>query len=221
MAEIESGGSIIRRRPRDAPVQVNSVNAILSAVAPVAQIGAPSDSLLAWLCATALLPLTLEMLTVLLLRPSARRDALRIRLLGLQGFVFLYWLTRLVAIVWWRPGLIVRGAPAREVRLALIVIVPLLWLATGFGVVRHFRGPCPGCRRSVVIRPLSVRAETRRRTLILRFGWCPRCRGRWVRHSGAMDWTDASDPAYDIGFGVSTTRAEDGATEHAAGAESR
>jgi hypothetical protein len=189
---------------------VNSVNANLSAVAPVAQIGAPSDSLLAWLCVTALLPLTLELLTVLLFRPSARRDALRIRLRGLQGFAFVYWLTRLAAIVWWRPGLIVPGVPAREVRLALIVIVPFLWFAAGFGVVRHFRGPCPGCRRAVVITPLSVQVETRRRTLIRRFGWCQRCGGRWVRHSGAMDWTDASDPAYDVGFGVSTTRAEDG-----------
>ena len=183
------------------------MNANLSAAAPVAQIGAPSDSLLAWLCVTALLPLTLELLTVLLFRPSARRDALRIRLRGLQGFVFVYWLTRLAAIVWWRPGLIVPGVPPREVRLALIVTVPFLWLLAGYGVVRHFRGPCPGCRRSVVIRPLSVQVETRRRTLILRFGWCPRCRRRWVRHSGARDWTDASDPAYDVGFGVSTTRA--------------
>ena len=201
--------------------QVDSVNANLSAVAPVAQIGPPSDSLLAWLCVTALLPLILELPTALLFRPSARRDALRIRIQGLQGFVLVYWLTRLAAIVWWRPGLIVPGVPAREVRLALIVTVPSLWLMAGFGVMRHIRGTCLGCRRSVVITPLSVRRETRRRTLILRFGWCPRCGRRWVRHSGAMDWTDASDPAYDVGFGVSTTRAEDSAAEHAAEAGAR
>ncbi len=181
--------------------------ATLAVVAPVMRIEGWADSLIAWFCVTSLLPMGLDLLTLALLRPSARRDGVRVTFSVLGGLSIMVWATLLAWAVYRKPTALSSGANPRQVRLWLTLTGTFFWVAWLAAAWRALRGVCPACRRSILVPPMSVRPATSRRTLIHVFAWCPACGRRWMRNRRAPAWADASDPSYDIGFGLSTNRA--------------
>jgi hypothetical protein len=181
--------------------------ATLAVVAPVMRIEDRADLMIVWFCVTSLLPMGLDLLTLALLRPSARRDGVRVSFRFLGGLCFMVWATLLAWAVYRRPTALWPGANPRQVRLWVTLTGTFFWVASLAAAWRALRGVCPACRRSILIPPVSVRPATRRRTLIYIFAWCPACGRRWMRNSRVPAWADASDPSYDIGFGLGTNRA--------------
>lgn len=174
---------------------------ILASVALVARMEGRGAGLLALVGVTTGVPKILRFLTLLLIRPSPRRDALAIVFNLLIFLAVAVWATLFVAFIVRNPAIV--GFRATSLNSLLIWYIPsVLWLMTLVAASAIFERRCPACRRWYLIKPQSVQPVTKRRVLLFTFVWCVACGARWKHNRKAPKWADASDPAYDACFGL-------------------